>query len=65
MRNRLLYAQKFKKYVKVNRTELIVSVWKSLGTELIKGEFDILKAQLWGIVDYCLKRTGKLEHRIV
>lgn len=65
MRNRLLYTQKFKKYVRVNRTELSVSVWKALEMELLKGEFQILKAQLWGIVDYCLKRTGKLEHKII
>ena len=65
MRNRLFYAQKYKKYAKVNTKEIIVSVWKSLGTELIKGNYKIFKAQLWGIVDYCLKRTGKLKHRIM
>ncbi len=64
MRNRLMYADKFKKYVKVRKTELIASIWRSLMTELRKGEFNILKAQFWGILDYCFKKTGRLKHRI-
>lgn len=64
MRNRLYYAKKYEEYIKVNRFDILLSIWNSLWTVLIRGEFKTLKAQFWGIVDYHLKKTGRLNHRI-
>lgn len=63
-RNRLFYIQRYKKEIKVKKMLVLKQILKDIEWHCVKGEWKMVKAISLGVIDYYMKKMGKLNHKI-